>query len=618
MSTGGIFQLITNDGKQDRMLMATDLLRSRLANVVVLRKTQGKPDPTPMLTDIERTHILFVNAHFKPFAAIGYEYQSSRPTGSVTLGATGVQFSIPQFGDFIYDMVIYVELSNIRATEGVTPTQGDVGFPANVAGQHYHRLVDQNGNSLASGVPRRNWVVMCDQPGSRFLKKVKFEVNSNPLGEYTSDVNAVHRETNVSTNHRTGWDRAVGQEVPVTGYEGYASEQVGAGRPDHTASGGTIRAPNVVSKVARKQVKVVDGLQTPKVTHENIRMWMPLLFWFNSDPRLSIPSVAIPHGQRYITVDIATLNEIAAVVPSTFIETSAVPAVLPTGMTTALQNRTRPFLLDNSILENVTVNQMLLYTNNIFVNPEVHDIYIKRIAFNLVRVHRIHTQNLTKLTDDIQLNQLKWPIETLYFFMRPVRNQVAPTIAAVDNDSKWLQSEIAGDTMRWWNKFGLARDYTSAPTGHCVVSLDATGTQLAKFNCNNTSKYTVVSPVAERFTLSAHAIPIYNDISEQFFNQYIPLRHGSHFISCPEDRSLYMLTFNLHPGSYQPSGHLNVSRAREFFLKYTTPVGATMPGSGSDASPPRFGDLSVQLVVIAVAINFLLISDGSAVLRYST
>ena len=30
MSTGGIFQLITNDGKQDKMLMATDLLNKRL------------------------------------------------------------------------------------------------------------------------------------------------------------------------------------------------------------------------------------------------------------------------------------------------------------------------------------------------------------------------------------------------------------------------------------------------------------------------------------------------------------------------------------------------------------------------------------------------------------
>ena len=30
MATGGIFQLITNDGKQDRMLMASALLKQRI------------------------------------------------------------------------------------------------------------------------------------------------------------------------------------------------------------------------------------------------------------------------------------------------------------------------------------------------------------------------------------------------------------------------------------------------------------------------------------------------------------------------------------------------------------------------------------------------------------
>lgn len=33
MATGGIFQLITNDGKQDRMLMASHLLKKRLSMI---------------------------------------------------------------------------------------------------------------------------------------------------------------------------------------------------------------------------------------------------------------------------------------------------------------------------------------------------------------------------------------------------------------------------------------------------------------------------------------------------------------------------------------------------------------------------------------------------------
>ena len=65
-----------------------------------------------------------------------------------------------------------------------------------------------------------------------------------------------------------------------------------------------------------------------------------------------------------------------------------------------------------------------------------------------------------------------------------------------------------------------------------------------------------------------------------------------------------MINFALYPGTYQPSGHINISRAREFMLRYTS--------SFISASNV------VQLLITAIAINFLLISDGSANLRYST
>lgn len=67
MSAGAVFKLIANDGKADRMIMATELLNQRIKDIMCMRAKQGFPDPTPTLVDIERTHILFVNAHFKPF-----------------------------------------------------------------------------------------------------------------------------------------------------------------------------------------------------------------------------------------------------------------------------------------------------------------------------------------------------------------------------------------------------------------------------------------------------------------------------------------------------------------------------------------------------------------------
>jgi hypothetical protein len=96
MSAGGVFKLIANDGKADRMIMATELLNQRIKDIMCMRASQGMADPTPTLVDIERTHLLFVNAHFKPFAAIAYEYNKVRAnTGSPDFGSS-LQFSIPR------------------------------------------------------------------------------------------------------------------------------------------------------------------------------------------------------------------------------------------------------------------------------------------------------------------------------------------------------------------------------------------------------------------------------------------------------------------------------------------------------------------------------------------
>ena len=50
--------MIANDGKADRMIMATELLNQRIKDIMCARAKAGYPDPTPTLADIERTHVL--------------------------------------------------------------------------------------------------------------------------------------------------------------------------------------------------------------------------------------------------------------------------------------------------------------------------------------------------------------------------------------------------------------------------------------------------------------------------------------------------------------------------------------------------------------------------------
>jgi len=320
MATGGIFQLITNDGKQDRMLMASALLKKRIDAARKSRVASGASDPTPTLYDIERTHILFTNAHFKPFAAIGYEYNKvATSAGSPTLGSE-VTFSIPQFGDFFNDMVVHAVLTQ--------PT-----------------LSKLDGSGAAVSVSDQNLMRWCAFPGERLLKKVRFDVNGNPLDEYTSDSTNFHREFLVQPNKETGWKRCVGQELPEPGF---------LDQPNWAASG--VAADDITYRTA---VSTTSGIQTPSGQKTgDVELFIPLLFWCNSDPRLSVPSVAIPYGQRFIRVELASATELFGEVGR--------------GANDGVWTETARAA--GGVLTGGTLKSIELYVNNIFVNPEVHNI----------------------------------------------------------------------------------------------------------------------------------------------------------------------------------------------------------------------------------------------------
>lgn len=638
MSTGGIFTIITNDGKQDRMLMATALLHERLRAINKFKQAQkgGAADALqnlPTLLDIEKTHILFTNAHFKPFAAIGFEYNKVRSaSGTPSLGQT-IQFSIPQFGDFFHDICVHAILTQ--------PTVTETSSTAN------------------SQEPLFRW---CHYPGERLLKKVQQEVNGNPLDEYTSHATNMHREFRVAPNKKLGWDRCVGQEVPERGY---------IKQPNWANSG--VAGSSVTHRV---HADVSLGNQTPTETKSaSLEMFIPLLFWYNKDVRLAVPSVAIPYGQRFINIELATAAEMVG--------------LYPRGSGT--------FASPNGTLSDPSLSTIELYINNIFVNPEVHKIYIRRIGFSLIRVHRQQTYTSNTNSNELLLQQLKWPIEYLCVGLKikayhagtasgePAQHldkwhtfsTVTKTSYNTDGQSVYREEAIVGSadtgtlgiTGMELNSSGTAGQSPNVVadarlTGTAVVlqalavgdllringvlvsiktvegtvtagtttyadgtnyytlnealiptDFDASGVYLAATNGIALAARKLVpqgvaietDACSKNFvtlTVKAHGISLYDNFPEGFFNAYTAYHYGGPNINTPDDCGLAFIPFCLYPGTYQPSGHINVSRSREFYLNWTS--------TGISSS------VEATLVVIASAINFLLISDGSAVLRYST
>ncbi len=644
--------LIANDGKADRMIMASELLNQRILDVTCARRRAMQEDPTPTLVDLERTHILFVNAHFKPFAAIGFEYNKTRPSSGTPVLGSGVNFSIPQFGDFFHDMVCRTRLSSFTGNTGLTPRQGTAAFPANSSGVYYN-LVDAFGNVVVQGkasaddyyqVTYKNLVRYCEYPGNRLFSLVKFDVNGNPLDQYDSMVPTMLDKFCTAPNKRTGQDRLVGQEVPLTGYGPLTAAVVTDADAANTPAGisragadqsnqsvavfpsavlattpsgkATTATPIGAAAVAglnagaqvdisRKVLQFANGPQTPKPVQPALEIWNKLRFWFNEDVRLSIPSVSIPFGQRFISIDLAAQGLLTFEFPSLYlqkIEDDTASETTPLGAPAALRRVTHTAIFQRLGVTEVSVEKMELYINNIFVNPEIHDIYIKRIGFSLIRVYRCQTSRCNQdSSDEKLLSNLKWPIEYMFIGLRPVWN-----IKDITVGSSGLVT--GGNENQWRDWHRLTRMVDAKADSPALAELGGSESAVADSGSSIgqviPDKYWIPVPTVDSLSLTSHGITIFDGFSDTFFNQYMPTHFGAEKITTPEDPGAFFMNLSFYPRSYQPSGHINISRARETYVKFTSSyVSARTPA---------------DLIVVGVAINFLLITDGSAVLRYST
>jgi hypothetical protein len=519
MSTGGVFILVSNDGRMDQMLIGNETLRDNIATVKARRAAAGEADTNPSLADLERSHVLFVNAHFKPYVAISLQYFKVS-ANNVTLGSE-VQISIPQYGDFFADMVVNVVIAAPSTSHGSTPAA--VTDSDKVLYRH------------------------CDYPGERLFEETRFEVNSNLLDAYDNTSYVLHRQFCVPADKRAAWDACMGQDN---------GSMAQCAVPDTTIS--------TTPVVRNTRTQVYDGYQTYKQSHDDLNLWIPLLFWFNTDARLAFPSVAVPYGQRFATFRLTQASNIYR-------------AIINPAASTAIVSPT---------LSTPQISTFDLYINNLFLLPEVHEIFIDRVAFTLVRVHRRQTQNLNKSSDRIHLVQLKWPVEDIKFGFQLVANTTAPAT----NSTRESQASVVAPNMEDWHRFGAVTNSTLA-----AASVTGATTKLnVKYEAGHITK----------LRLQAHGVDLFGEFPAEFFNRYLPYQYGGARVVAPTDPGLYFYTFALHPHTYQPSGHFNCSRARELYLEYT--------------SSAITSSAAANFVVQATALNFLLISEGSASLRYST
>lgn len=488
MSTGGAFKLLTNTGFQDRVLLATDLLKIRLSQIKEENdlKSIKNSSWSVSLNQIERTHLLVTNASYKPFVTVGSEYWKVNAIGGMSLGNT-FEFKIPHIAAFFSDIVLHIRLKSLTAVNA----EDKVRYVA--------------------------------YPGHKIISSIKFNVNGITLDEITRDTYNAHYQYKVLPHKKNAWDKNMGQEIPWVGHV----------------------TPNPLVDEIRMYQKIGNGAQTFKRTHPTLDLWIPVLMWF-ADVKLAFPQLVVPGGQTQLVVKLADNTELVS-----FADYGGGGSF------------TGPF-----------IEKCDIYINNIFLLPEMHDIFIKNFGFSLIRVHKQQIKGLSSEEGKVLLNELKWPVESMYIGFRPTVNLL--------NSQHWYKNQV------------LTENTIPVPViiGGSVAI--------------NNVVYFDESPVIDFLELRSYDVCLFKETPAQFFHSYLPGKFGD-TINVGSDTGWHMMNFGFTPGEYQPTGYLNVSKARELYLLYSTKstAGISSFSTGTD------------LIVLADCINFLYVINGSALLKFS-
>ena len=289
--------------------------------------------------------------------------------------------------------------------------------------------------------------------------------------------------------------------------------------------------------------------------------------------------------------------------------------------------------------------------------PEIFNLYSKKFVFSIIRVHKHQKQLITVNNNnnyEILLNKLKWPVEYLYFSFRPRENLklsqhwhknvklnekiykvpviakdpasvitgtfanvtastavlLASNLSMIDNTYNNYDLVITGGsgyiTDITQNRYVIT-NYDGATNTITIMgtwnSLPNLTTQFELSNAQlaiNYVTYYKEEPIISAISLAANSIDIYKKHSEMFYNSYVPYKYAN--INTP-DMGSYMMSFCINPNTHAPSGSINVSLCREFYLRFVSYI-------IQDNYP-------VDLLVMAKAINFLYVENGDLSLRYN-
>lgn len=446
----------------------------------------------PTLEDIQKSHFLFMNNQYKPFVESSHGYSKVTVNTKPLFGGE-ILFTVPADGNFISDMVLHIQLSELT--------------PKNI----------------------NDKVRYADYLGHRIIKNVQFIINNNIIDEYSGEYYNVHFNNIVPENKKKAWLSCIGQETPI-----YAT---------------LIQDP--INSDYKESKIIYNGNQTIKSKHGIVELFIPLLFWFNIHQKSCLLN-NYPQGKVQIKVN--------------FEESTNLMTCIDVVNDIYHENYNTPVF-----------NECELYTNNIYINDDIVDIFISKLGFSLIRTHKKIEVLLNLNKDNISLsNELKFPVEDISFYVRPIEN------------------ENGIDSLDTWHKnAALNLVNIKTPVIYKLSGVDTLG-------INNIKFYEEI-PLLESFNLSINGGSTHGTDCPLFYQAYLPYTAGKNITS--NNSHIYFVSYNLFPKQFQPSGYVNMTKSRDIYFNYSSKL-------IENYTP-------VKLYLHATAINFLVYNNQTGMLNFS-
>tara|TARA_Y100000389_G_scaffold205087_1_gene262935 strand:+ start:486 stop:2108 length:1623 start_codon:yes stop_codon:yes gene_type:complete len=526
--------LSTNNGEPDNTLTLRNLLIRRF-------RTFEQSDEEITIDDLLSTHNLFLSSSFKPFISTSSVYLKSI-LPHINLGSY-MTIDLDQVfkGDFIHDMYL------------------DVVF---------NPIGDPN-NTEQDALKYR----YTPYPGIRLIKKLELWLNGRKVDSYNQEDMLFYMNNELETEKKEAFKKCVG-------HSGYNQSYYYSNDREH------------------EEVRhVIDGYQTFKNYHEKLHMTIPLLFWFNkylekSYPVLKQDTVAISNSRNHIKIWFSPLDDI---IQTGYYDNDSGIVDETTDKTPYFNTHTLSHAMNNLNATKPTYD-MSMFVNNIYVNDEVRNFYIKNVDMYMVSTHQSFNLNIHKL-DEIKIKDLEDMTPYLYFAFRTEENEKSfhNWYKFTRGQRKWFPIPVYnGHTITQNNnnnKIIIYEGQKPTTTNVFILALKR-------------SYYDIEHPIINEFTLNFDTLPFIVQKNPSDYIKYKAQQKDDNYHYSYDNNGIYLLQFCRKFTDEEATGHINFSRIQEIILKYTV--------------DPAVAGQKMKLYMSAKRINMLSINDNDVNLRWSS